>query len=73
MDVLRRTRGYKHGFMVLNGDDVLYPQYDLVNKAREFVAKKMVELKPEARKLLKESPDARPAVLERWREIARTR
>ena len=37
MQFLVDSRGMKHGALLLDGNDVLYPQYDLVEKAREFV------------------------------------
>jgi len=70
LDILKRTRRMKHGFMILDANDVLYPQYDLVRKAAEFVERQRKELAPEAKKLLAKSPDAHPNVRARWEEIA---
>lgn len=70
MDFLRRTRGMKHGFMILNGSDVLYPQYDLVQKARDFVDEQKKSLKAEAALLLATKTSAHPAVIARWEELA---
>lgn len=72
LDILTHTRGMKHGFLILNGNDVLYPQYDLVEKAREFVGQcRMSEdIRTEARRLLAEATNAAPAVAARWQEIA---
>lgn len=72
LDIIRRTRGLKHGFMILNGNDVLYPQYDLVEKAAEFVAERRKALAGEAKKLLKESGKyAAESVRNHWQELAK--
>ncbi len=70
MDILRRTRGMKHGFSILNAHDVLYPQYDLVGRTFDWVEKMRQELAPEAAKLLATAtPGVAPAVLAHWKGI----
>lgn len=71
MDFLRRTRGMQNGFMILNGNDVLYPQYDLMAKTEKFVADRRAKLADEAKRLLAESPNAHPDVLAHWERLAR--
>lgn len=70
MDFLRRTRHLEHGFMILNGENVLYPQYDLVEKAAKFVEEKRVELAPVARKKLGDAGGCHPDVKRHWEELA---
>lgn len=72
MDILRRTRGYKHGFMVLDAAKLLYPQYDVLNEVRHWISKTEARLSDEARRLLNEkSPgDVHPDVRARWATLA---
>lgn len=71
LDILRRTRGMKHGFLILNATNLLYPQYDLARQTREWIAKTRPTLAPEAAKLIAERDQfVSPRVLARWRKIA---
>lgn len=51
LDVLKRTRGYKHGFRVIDYSNLLYPQYD-----------RNLRLSPE--KMLAEDDDLRRRIVE---------
>jgi hypothetical protein len=71
MDFLKRTRSYEHGFKILDAGNLLYPQYNLEQEARDFVDKMRPQLAEEARKLLRESGDhAHPNVRRHWEELA---
>jgi len=73
MDILRRTRNYKHGFRIIDYNKLLYPQYldtenfptheKLTEDCKEWLSK-------EARKKLVECPDAHPDVLAHWKHLA---
>lgn len=69
LDIIRRTRSLKHGFTILDASNILYPQYNLVAEAREFVAKQVGNLKDAARELLARDGGV-PDVRSRWQGIA---
>jgi hypothetical protein len=74
LDIIARTRGLKCGLMIVDPSKLLYPQYDLVAEVQAFLASEGVRdnLRERARKLLEETNlSAAPAVLERWRELAK--
>lgn len=78
LDVLRRTRGLKNGFRIIDYDKILYPQY---NSAEHFPTRDDLLADPELRarlaeragELLAESPTAHPEVLAHWKELAHVR
>ena len=70
LDILNQLRGYKHGFIVLDGNNLLYPQYDIRAKVDEWIAETRPRLADEARKLLAESPNAHPNVVAHWQSLA---
>lgn len=70
MDVLRRTRGLKGPFMLVNGEDALYPQYDLPAKVHGFVAEIAPWLAEQAKSMLDEGRDAAPHVRAHWERLA---
>lgn len=73
MDILARTRGWKHGFRILNYADLLYPQYrnkfDGCNY-ESLLIENGAWLRDEATKLLTENGTAHPAVREHWQRLA---
>lgn len=71
LDVIRRTRHWNFGFMILNADDLLYPQYDLREKVEEWIKETQPKLAPRAKELLQDRQHAHPAVIARWEEIAK--
>lgn len=77
LGILRLTRGLDGPFGLLDGEQLLYPQYDLVAKAEEWVEKWKPELAAKAQKRLEAQNDAgfpaHPNVVERWRELAALR
>ncbi len=70
MDVLRRTRLIDGPFMIIKGEDALYPQYDLPGKLDEALDKWKPWFKEEAAKKLAENAGAHPAVIEHWKKLA---
>lgn len=76
MDLIRRTRGYDGPVLLVNGSNYLYPQYDLMERVREFIDE---ACKPwaakEARKQIEEHKDkstsVHPNVLAHWQELAK--
>jgi hypothetical protein len=73
MDIIARTRGLKHGFMILDASQLLYPQYDLVEKVAKFCNDTRKRLAPEARRLLAESDKefVHPEVSAHWEKLAK--
>jgi hypothetical protein len=70
MDILRRTRHLEGPFILLNAEDMLYPQYDLHERLEEFIQQSRPWAAEEARKKLIDSPSAAERVRERWEEMA---
>jgi hypothetical protein len=75
MDIIRRTRHLKHGYRLVDYNDVLYPQFwDEERRPmfqaliREPESRKRFAL--EAQKLIDESRSPAPAVLEHWKTLA---
>jgi hypothetical protein len=73
MDILRRNRMMNSGFMLLNYENLLYPQYcnkeyfpgweTLIKNNREHLAQK-------AQEKLAEHSDAHPDVIRHWKMLA---
>lgn len=71
LDFLRRSRGYKGPFMVLDGAKLLYPQYDVPGNVAEWIGEQRGWLRDEARKLLAERSEmAHPEVIAHWKKLA---
>lgn len=72
IDAFRRMRGIEGPFMVLQADNMLYPQYDLEGKLREFMRSSDTQewLKGEAKLRLVDSEYAHPRVLAHWKKLA---
>lgn len=70
LDVLRRTRRLNGPFILLRGEDMLYPQYNLETKLREAMNEWTEWAGKEAAKKLEESPAAHPDVLRHWRHLS---
>ena len=71
LDIIRRTRNIKGPFMLIKGEDALYPQYDLQERLAESMEKWKPWLKEEAIKKLAETPDAHPNVIAHWNSLAK--
>ena len=70
LDFVRRSRQIKGPFMLIKGEDALYPQYDLHGKLSEALAEWEPWLREQAVKNLAESPEAHPNVLAHWKKLA---
>lgn len=71
LDFIRRTRGIKGPFAILNGEDMLYPQYDVNAMVQGYMEKWRPWAAEEARKKLAEAEDrAHPNVVRHWKELA---
>lgn len=70
MDILRRTRGMEDGFKIVNGENLLYPQYDVVGEVETWIEKMRPRTAESARKKLAESGTAHPDVRAHWERLA---
>lgn len=72
MDILRRTRGMKDGFRIINYADLMYPQYWDEERAPIFraVLAENPEPWPERARALLDEDTGSPKVREHWRMIA---
>lgn len=71
MDVLRRTRHMRGPFMLIDGANALYPQYDLHAKLTEFLASIRPWLATEATKELERFPaEGSPSVRKHMEDLA---
>lgn len=71
LDILRRTRRLKGPFALINGNEMLYPQYDFLNKTRELANEWRPWAAEEAARLLKEHGKfANPTVIAHWQWLA---
>jgi hypothetical protein len=71
LEILRQTRSLKHGFMILDAENLLYPQYDLMSKVAEWIEKNRAELATVAREKLESDRNrAHPDVVRHWEEMA---
>lgn len=73
LDILKRTRDMKNGFMILDYHNLLYPQY--LNEEHFPSFNKLLNdnkdmLKKEAINLLEKNPKAHPSVLNHWKYLA---
>lgn len=70
LDILRRTRSLDGPFILLKGEDALYPQYDLQGKLADAMNDWAPWLKEQAALKLAETGMAHPAVKEHWQRLA---
>ena len=68
---LEKIRNIKHGFEILNFDNLLYPQYlkDFNLSAETLIRKNLDELKKAAKEELERSPSAAQEVRAHWTYI----
>lgn len=73
LDILRRTRRMEGPFIIINGEDALYLQYDLPGRLAEALEEWRPWLAVEAKKKLEDpgSGLANPRVLAHWKMLAR--
>lgn len=70
MDILRRTRSIKGPFMLIDGENMLYPQYDLQAKLAEAMDEWREWARGEAAKLLAKNEKAHPDVIAHWKQLS---
>lgn len=71
MDFIKRIRGYKDGFQIIDYHNLLYPQYDDSIMTRDqLIEDNKVNLKKRAMELLAKEQQASPEVLDRWEWLA---
>lgn len=70
MDFLRRTRGMEGPFMIVKGEDALFPQYDIPGKVTEFLSDIQPWLAEQAAKKLESGCGAHPNVMAHWQKLA---
>ena len=70
LDFIRRNRSIKGPFMLLKGEDALYPQYDLPGKLAEAMEEWKPWLKEQAAKNLADKDGAHPNVVAHWKKLA---
>lgn len=73
MDILRRTRSIKGPFMILKGEDALYPQYDLPGKLEKALEEWKPWLAEEAEKNLADKNHAHHDVITHWKKLAKNK
>jgi hypothetical protein len=72
LDVLRRTRGLKGPFAIVDAEQLLYPQTaDIHGKVDEWLEKWRPWLKEQATAKLAEGGDAHPDVRAHWKKLAK--
>lgn len=71
LDILRRTRGYDGPFVILKGEDELYPQYDNHKKLEECRVEWKDWIMEQAKKKLEETTLAHPNVIAHWEKLAK--
>jgi hypothetical protein len=70
LDFVRRTRHIGGPFILLKGEDALYPQYDLEAKLAEAMQSWKPWLKEQAEKKLADPSHAHPDVRAHWKRLA---
>lgn len=70
LDIIRRTRNIDGPFMLIRGEDMLYPQYNLQEKLREAMEGWSTWAAEQAREKLATSPDASERVIAHWKQLA---
>ena len=70
LDFVRRSRGIKGPFMLIRGEDMLYPQYDLRGKLNEALFEWRDWAAKEAARLLTDKNGACSEVVEHWKKLA---
>jgi hypothetical protein len=71
LDIFRRTRSLKGPFILLKAEDMLYPQYNLMDNLLDAMKEWGPWAKDQAIKKLAEVPDAHPRVLAHWEMLAK--
>lgn len=70
MDFIRRVRNIEGPFMLIKGQDALYPQYDLPGRLTEAMEDWKPWLKEQAKKKLAETFVAHSNVIAHWKKLS---
>jgi hypothetical protein len=70
LDILRRTRHLDGPFLILKGEDELYPQYDNHKKLEESRESWKSWIAEQAAKKLEDVEHAHPDVIAHWKKLA---
>ena len=72
LQFLSDSRNIKYGFLILNAENLLYPQYNLREKTEQWIRETEPRLAEAAKKLLAEhrNGSVHPDVRARWEQIA---
>ena len=72
LDILRRTRSIESPFAIITGEDMLYPQYDIIGKVKEYLTEWETWASKKAKKNMEENEqgNVHPNVWKRWEELA---
>lgn len=75
LDFLKRSRNLKGPFAVIDGEHMVYPQYDIAAKVREYMKEWEPWAAEQAAKHLEEeeASQAHPDVVAHWKKLAKTR
>lgn len=75
LDVLRRVRRIEGPFAIIEGRNMLYPQYNILEKVAEYLREWSGWASKEAKKLLRETHDIppHPDVLKHWKVLSKKR
>lgn len=70
LDIIRRTRSIKGPFILLNGEDMLYPQYNLEERLKEAMNEWKDWLSEQAEQKLSEDLEyVHPDVIKHWKAL----
>ena len=74
LDIVRRTRGIDHPFMLIQLSDYLYPQYNLHEKLEEFIGKNSDWIRETLSTYIteKSKEEVAPRVWNHWLELIKT-
>lgn len=71
LDFIRRTRNLNCPFMLIKADNMLYPQYNILEDVKHFLKESQGWAKEEAlKKINEENSYVHPDVYARWKELA---
>lgn len=70
LDFIRRTRNMDAGFIIIDFNKLLYPQYDIYNDLHEAIKANIDKLKEKAKEKLKDCEGAHLDVIAHWKKLA---
>jgi hypothetical protein len=69
IDIIRRNRGWKGSLMLINGENMLYPQYNIHEKVNDALDKWADWAAGEAAERLAKCPDTCKEVKDHWEKL----